>query len=181
MNLFHSERLGFRPWSENDLPKMSAINADPLVMEFFPSTATIEQTEGLIKKMKKMYAEKGYCYFAVDQLEDQQFIGFIGLSEQTYEAPFTPCVDIGWRLGKQYWGRGYATEGAKRCLELDFQNLGLNNIKAVAPVINRKSIGVMEKIGMKKQMDFIHPNLIHDQRLRHCVCYQIGKPNFFEK
>ena len=96
--IFTSERLGFRNWVAADIPKMVKINASQEVMQHFPSTATAQQTADFIKRMQIQYTEKGYCYFAVDRLSDGNFIGFIGLSYQTFEADFTPCVDVGWRL-----------------------------------------------------------------------------------
>ena len=95
--LFQSERLGFRNWIDSDIAKMIDISSDSDVMEFFPAIATKIQTEEFIDRMKLMCIEKGYCYFAVDQLKDESFIGFIGLCYQTYESQFTPSVDIGWR------------------------------------------------------------------------------------
>lgn len=175
--IFTSERLGFRNWTDDDILLMSAINADPEVMEFFPSVVTSEQTAAFIQRMKDMFATNGYCYFAVDRLEDNTFIGFIGLCHQDYEAPFTPCVDIGWRLNKKSWLKGFATEGAKRCLQYAFEDLLLNNIKSIAPAINAKSIHVMQKLGMQKQLDFIHPKLKDNKRLKHCVCYEINNKN----
>ncbi|MEN8249672.1 MAG: GNAT family N-acetyltransferase [Bacteroidota bacterium] len=170
--LFKSARLGFRIWEESDIEKMALINADAVAMEFLPSTRTLRETKAFINKMQKMYAEKGYCYFAVDLLEDNSFIGFIGLAEQTYKADFTPCIDVGWRLAKKYWDKGYATEGAKKCLKYGFDELGLSEIFAVAPVINNRSINVMKKIGMVKVKEFIHPQLIDNERLRDCVLYK---------
>lgn len=172
--LFQSPRLGFRNWIDADLPKLSAINADPEVMEFFPGTLNPEQNAAFIERMQGMLHDKGFCYFAVDQLSNGAFIGFIGLCEQTYEAPFTPCVDIGWRLDKNHWYKGYATEGATRCLEYGFNELGLKNIKSTAPKINLKSIRVMEKIGMHQQLEFKHPRLLDVPRLVDCVCYELN-------
>ena len=93
--LFTSERLGFRNWNDSDIEKMAAINNDPDVMEFFPATATYSQTADFIVRMKTMFTEKKYCYFAVDELSSGNFCGFIGLCDQNYEASFTPCTDIG--------------------------------------------------------------------------------------
>jgi RimJ/RimL family protein N-acetyltransferase len=171
--LFTSERLGFRNWVDTDIPLMTAISADPEVMEYFPAPATPEQTLAFINRMKQMFADEGYCYFAVDLLATGNFIGFIGLCKQTYEASFTPCVDIGWRLDKAFWNHGYATEGAKRCLQFGFEQIGLTNIKAIATATNLKSFRVMEKIGMRKQLAFQHPMLIGDPRLANCFCYEI--------
>jgi RimJ/RimL family protein N-acetyltransferase len=169
--LFTSARLGFRNWKETDHIPMAKINADPAVMEFFPFKPDASQTLEFIKRMQTMLEERGYCYFAVDELSSNALIGFIGLSYQTYESSFTPCVDIGWRLAQQFWGKGYATEGAERCLAFGFQNLGLKCINSVAPVTNTKSIHIMKKIGMKKLMEFKHPALANDKRLEDCVCF----------
>ena len=171
--LFTSERLGFRNWVEEDISIMTAINSDPAVMEFFPGIKNYEETRAFVEKMQSQLTNNGYCYFAVERLEDKAFIGFIGLSEQTYEAFFTPSVDVGWRLGKNYWNEGYATEGAKRCLEYAFHELKLLKVVAVAPKLNIRSEQVMIKIGMQKVVDFIHPMLVDDDRLKECVLYEI--------
>ncbi|WP_162903054.1 GNAT family N-acetyltransferase [Taibaiella koreensis] len=147
--LFTTERLGFRTWTDEDLPAMAAINGDPAVMRHFPALQTMAETAAALQRFRNMYAEKGYCFYAVETLNEKQFIGFIGLSWITYEAPFTPCTEIGWRLSAASWGKGYATEGAKRCLEHAFHTLKLDNIKAVAPLVNEPSIRVMQKSGMK--------------------------------
>ncbi|NUO03137.1 MAG: GNAT family N-acetyltransferase, partial [Saprospiraceae bacterium] len=167
--LFTSARLGFRNWLATDLEEMAAINADKAVMEFFPKVATKEETLNFIHRMQQQLTNKGFCYFAVDLLESHEFIGFIGLFEQTYEAHFTPCVDIGWRLRKTAWNQGFATEGAARCLEYAFQDLNLQKVVAVAPKINVRSEQVMKKIGMKKSGEFEHPLLGDCERLRDCV------------
>ena len=172
--LFKSDRLGFRNWLASDQEKLAVINADMEVMEFFPSTRSVTETKIFIERMRKQYGDKGYCYFAVDVLEDGEFIGFIGLSEQNFDADFTPCIDIGWRLAKTAWNKGYATEGAKRCLEYGFEALHLDNIYSIAPVANIKSQQVMKKIGMRKVKTFDHPQLLDNARLRKCVLYVIG-------
>ena len=172
--LFQSERLGFRNWIDSDTSKMIDISSDPDVMQFFPAIATKIQTVEFIDRMKLMYIEKGYCYFAVNQLKDESFIGFIGLCNQTYESQVTPNVDIGWRLNKKYWNNGLATEGAKKCLDYGFNKLELKNIISTAPIINIKSIRVMEKIGMQKLTEFNHPRLKSNEKLEDCVCFKIS-------
>lgn len=172
--LFKSDRLGFRNWLDSDLEKLAAINADKEVMEFFPSTRSLAETRIFIERMQRQYTEKGYCYFAVDTLEDVNLIGFIGLSEQDFVADFTPCIDIGWRLAKAAWNKGYASEGATRCLEYGFETLHLDKIYAIAPDANIKSQQVMKKIGMSKVKTFDHPQLLDIERLKKCALYQIG-------
>lgn len=173
--LFTSERLGFRNWTESDIPLMAAINSNPNVMEFFPSVQDSEQTQRFIKRMQGQFEEKDYCYFAVDALETDTFIGFIGLSDKDFESDFTPAVDIGWRLSEAHWKKGYATEGALACLNYSFKKLQLEKIIATTPAINLKSEEVMKKIGMKKVKNFDHPLLLDDERLKDCLLYEIIK------
>ncbi len=170
--IFSSERLGFRNWNAIDIDKMHEINSDHKVMEFFPGIPKREQTIAFIERMQRLFENKGYCYFAVDKLEGNEFIGFIGLMEQTYEADFTPCVDIGWRLKSSEWNKGYATEGAKRCLDYSLNELKLESVFATAPKVNVKSERVMIKIGLKKQYEFEHPLLKDNENLKKCVLYK---------
>ena len=170
--IFTSDRLGFRNWELADIDKMHEINSDAGVMEFFPDVLTKEQTSDFVLRMKKQFVAKGFCYFAVDKLENYEFIGFIGLSEQTYKADFTPCVDIGWRIKRSEWNKGFATEGAKRCLEYALNYMKLEYIYSIAPKINVKSEYIMTKIGMEKLYEFEHPLLINNEKLRTCVLYK---------
>jgi RimJ/RimL family protein N-acetyltransferase len=171
--LFTSARLGFRGWLDEDIDTMAAINADPVVMEFFPSELSHQQSAAFIERMQQEFNDKGFCYYAVDILLTGECIGFIGLHEQVFEATFTPCIDIGWRLGSAHWNKGFATEGAKRCLDYAFQDLGLTSIYAITPIVNKKSEAVMKKIGMQQQLYFNHPLLANDKRLEACVLYKI--------
>lgn len=171
--VFTSERLGFRNWIEDDFPQMTAINNNSRVMEFFPALLTVEQTQRFIHRMQKQFEEKKYCYFAVDVLESDIFIGFIGLSDKDFESDFTPCVDIGWRLSENHWKKGYATEGALACLKYGFEQLRLEKIIATTPKVNIKSEEVMKKIGMTKVKNFSHPLLQDNEHLRDCLLYSI--------
>lgn len=171
--LFTSQRLGFRNWTEADLDAMSSINADEQVMQFFPATQTREQTHAFIHRMQDQFHRLVFCYFAVDLLETGQFIGFIGLGEQTWLPDMGPFVDIGWRLAADAHGHGYATEGAVRCIEYAFRTLGLPEIYAVCPAINKPSEKVMIKAGMTFVRFFDHPVLLNNDRLRKCVLYSI--------
>lgn len=172
-HIFKSDRLGFRNWEETDIEPFLKLNADEQVMQHFPKTLTKDQTISFIEKSKNQYKDKGYTYFAVDVLETNEFIGFIGLSYQTYEASFNPSVDIGWRLDKKHWGKGYATEGAKRCLVYASENLKLKIINSVCPVVNKASENVMKKIGMQKVTNFMHPALNEYPNLQECLLYQL--------
>lgn len=171
--LFKSERLGFRNWTDEDLDALYAVNSDPQVMEFFSKCPSRDETLDFIHRMQKQFSKKGFCYFAVELLESKELIGFIGIAEQTYEADFTPCVDIGWRIGTKYWYKGYATEGAKATLQFAKESTSLTEILSVAPAINSKSEAVMKKIGMEKLRNFDHPLLLNDSRLKKCVLYSL--------
>ena len=173
--LFTSERLGFRPWTTDDLEPMAAINADPEVMRHFPKIPDVEDTRDFIERMHRQYVDNSFCYFAVELLESNTFIGFIGLCVISFESKFTPCVDIGWRLKQDEWGKGYATEGAIACLDFGFNTIGLDKIFAVCPIVNLPSENVMKKIGMSKHSLFNHPYLSDYPLLEECYAYVIEK------
>jgi len=175
--IFTTARLGFRNWVSSDIDTLSNINQDDDVMEFFPFKPSRKDTEDFIVRMQTLYTEKQFCYFAVDTLEHKECIGFIGLCEQNYLNEIGNFVDIGWRLKKSSWYKGYATEGAKACLDYAFNQLQLETIYSVAPVINQKSESVMKKIGMTRIKTFDHPKLTEYENLRSCVLYQYLKPN----
>lgn len=171
--LFQSDRLGFRAWTEEDALKLHKINSDPQVMEFFPRTLTLDESEAFVHRMIAHQNEFGYCYFAVEKFDDAALIGFVGLCRQTYEAPFNPSTDIGWRLATRYWGRGYATEGALRCLKYAREALKLSQVVSVCSAINTKSEKVMQKIGMHYKGAFNHSKLHDYPNLQPCVWYSI--------
>ena len=173
--IFTSERLGFRNWTEADISPLSIINSDPRVMQYFPSIQSYDQTESFVKRMKNQFKDKGFCYFAVDKLSTGQFIGFIGISEQSFKSEFTPAIDIGWRLSQKEWGNGYATEGAKRCLDFAFSEIGLNQVISICPEINHQSENVMKKLDMNKIGQFNHPLLKQNTQLQKCVVYELRK------
>ena len=168
-----TQRLGLRNWKKEDLEAMTAINQDSKVMQFFPNMPDRAATKAYIKRMQTQFAKSQYCYFAAEVLATKEFIGFIGIMYQDYEAAFTPCVDIGWRLKQTAWGKGYATEGAKACLEYAFNQLKIPKIYSVAPLINQPSIAVMKKIGMHQVSTFNHPALKQFPTLETCALYLI--------
>ena len=176
MYLFKSERLGFRAWQDNDLTSLQALNSDPVVMEFFPSTNTLEQSKGFLQRMKDDFDTRQYCFFAVDLLDNREFIGFIGLSLHEYVQELGEIVEIGWRLQQKHWNKGYATEGAKACLKYGFKTLQFTTIYAATPRINKKSQRVMQKIGMQFLLEFEETKLAATPHLNPCVLYKIERP-----
>lgn len=171
--IFTSERLGFRSWELEDVETLYELNSNEEVMQFFPSTQTKDQSLAFIERMRNQFDKNKFCYFAVEIIETKELIGFIGISEQTYEADFNPSVDIGWRILPKFWGKGYATEGAKQCLVYAFNAIKLKKIVSVAPAINIPSITVMKKIGMQKVKSFHHSLLKEFPKLQECVLYEI--------
>lgn len=173
--IFKSERLGFRNWIEDDLEEFSKLNADVQVMEHFPATLSKEEVREFIVKLKKHFADNGFTYYATEVLDTKEFIGMIGLAYQEYKTNFTPAIDIGWRLNRHSWGKGYATEGAKRCLDYAFQELDIQNVIAVCTIENTKSEHVMKKIGMSKIGKFNHPEMKDHPEYEKHVCYEISR------
>ena len=171
--LLRTERLGLRNWRDTDEAPFAKLCADKSVMEFFPSTLSRQQSDTLIDRFKQHFRDHGFSYFAVDRLDTDEFIGFIGIMHQNYPSHFTPCVDIGWRLKPSAWGYGFATEGAKACIRYGFDVLKLPEIYSVAPNSNLKSQGVMKKLGMHLHSTFEHPKLSDSDGLNPCVVYQI--------
>ncbi|MCB9034611.1 MAG: GNAT family N-acetyltransferase [Chitinophagales bacterium] len=176
--IFTSERLGFRNWSKEDIAAFAALNANMEVMQHFPNTHTKEETKAMITRFQDHYEKYGYTYFATDVLDTGEFIGFIGLAFQSYTSEFTPATDIGWRLKKNAWNKGYATEGATRCLEYAFTTLQLDKVIATCTINNTKSENVMRKIGMTKLGYFKHPLLKEYPNYEECICYGIKNSNF---
>ena len=176
--IFKSERLGFRNWKTNDLIEFSKLNSDEDVMEHFPKPFTKVETADFITRLQNHYSEKGYTYFVTEILETGEFIGFIGMAFQDYACEFTPATDIGWRLKKNAWGKGYATEGAKACLDFGFKHLNLDRIISIFTEKNIKSEQVMKKIGMNRVGTFNHPKLKEYPNYERCICYGISKDSF---
>jgi RimJ/RimL family protein N-acetyltransferase len=172
-----TDRLLLRPWREADLEPFAAMNADPEVMEFFSKTLSREESDALATRFRAMFDEHGYGLWAVEVPGLAPFIGFVGLHYEAFEAHFTPCVEVGWRLARGHWGKGYATEAARASLRYGFEQLGLGEIVAFTVPDNVRSRAVMERIGMtrREKDDFDHPLLPEGHRLRRHVLYRIGR------
>lgn len=171
--MLKTERLLLRQWREEDLEPFAKLNADPKVREFFPGLMSREECKRTIERLSEHITRCGWGFWAVSLLKTDEFIGFIGLEEVPFQASFTPAVEIGWRLGYEYWGKGYATEGAKAALAYGFEQLSLGQIVAFTAVQNTRSRRVMEKIGMhhRSEEDFDHPKVAQGHPLRRNVLY----------
>jgi RimJ/RimL family protein N-acetyltransferase len=174
--LIATERLLLRDWRDTDVDAFAAINADPVVMEYFPQPYTEERTRKFVERIGERWRELGYGLWAVERKDSGRFIGYIGLWPATFPAHFTPAVEVGWRLAADQWGHGYATEGARAALDHGFDTLGLDEIVSFTSARNLRSIKVMERLGMHRDAadDFAHPN-VPDGPLRAHVLYRIRR------
>lgn len=175
-----TKRLILRPWQETDLEPFARLNADPRVMEFFPSIKTFEETSKEYEAILEHFKKHSYGWWAVSEINHSNFIGFIGLRYIDFPAAFTPAIEIAWRLAYEYWGKGYATEGANASLQYGFETLNFPEIISFTSTINIRSQAVMERIGMhhNPKDDFDHPKLSQEHRLCRHVLYRINKTDW---
>lgn len=170
-----TERLWLRNWRKEDFEPFAALNADPEVMAHFPSTLDRTQSDDLALRIAADLEARHWGLWAVEVAGERTFIGFVGLAEATFEAAFTPAVEVGWRLARRAWGNGYATEGARAALDLAFTELGLPEVVSFTSTGNRRSRAVMERLGMHRDPsdDFQHPRVPEGSTLRHHVLYRL--------
>ncbi|RUS46182.1 GNAT family N-acetyltransferase [Cohnella sp. AR92] len=165
-------RLLLRDWTDADLSPFRRMNADEQVMRFFPNALSFSQTDTFYRSIRDEFDECGYGLYAAESKESREFIGFIGFHRASFEADFTPCIEIGWRLKHEAWGRGYATEGAEACLRHGLGELAFPEVYSFTAEINKPSSRVMEKIGMAFVKTFDHPRVEPDSPLRKHVLYR---------
>lgn len=175
--MLETDRLLLRRWRSADLDPFAEINADPRVVEWLPALLSRRESDGLAALIESHFERHGFGVWAVELVGVAPFIGFVGLSVPSFEAHFTPCVEIAWRIAADHWGRGYATEAARAALAFGFQQLGLEEIVAFTVPENSRSRRVMEKLGMKHAADddFDHPRVPPGHRLRRHVLYRIER------
>jgi RimJ/RimL family protein N-acetyltransferase len=167
-----------RQWREDDAEPFAAMNADPEVMRYFPALLTREESDALMEQQALLLELRGWGLWAVEVAGGSPFIGFVGLAEPQFDAHFTPCVEVGWRLAREHWGRGYATEAARAAVELGFGELGLDEIVSLTTPANTRSRRVMERLGMTHDPadDFEHPRLPVGHPIRPHVLYRLASP-----
>lgn len=172
-----TKRLILRAWREADREPFGRMNADPVVMEFFPACLSREESDQGVDRIEKHFREQGFGWFAAELRDNATFIGFIGLNVPRFVAHFSPCVEIGWRLAAEYWGQGLATEGARAALRYGFETLALDEIISFTVPANLRSRRVMEKLGMTHNPadDFDHPGLPEGHPMRRHVLYRLKR------
>jgi len=154
-------RLRLRRWRRADLVPFAEMNADPAVMRYFPRLLDRIESDAIVEWTEASFDERGYGVWVVERRSDDAFLGFTGLSLPTFEAAFTPCVEVGWRLRSNAWGHGYATEAGREALRFGFDELRLAEILSWTSATNHPSIRVMERLGMHRDPtgDFDHPGV----------------------
>lgn len=177
MTIITTKRLILRPWKEEDLEPFAALNADPRVMEYFPSVLSREESEAVMRSSSEHIEKFGWGKWAVALKETGEFIGRMGLEKVDFQASFYPHVELGYRLAYNHWGKGYASEGSKAVLDYAFNVLKLEEVVAFTSVQNRRSQEVMIRIGMHHDPkdDFDHPKLPIDHPLRRHVLYRLKR------
>ncbi len=173
-------RLRLRPFRDADLAPFAAMNDDPHVMENLLARLDRAESDAFAARIREEMRARGFGLWAVEVPAEIPFAGFVGLSVPRFDAAFTPCVEVGWRLTHACWGRGYAPEAARAALAHGFHAAGLEQIVSFTSVVNRASQRVMQKIGMTRDPseDFDHPSVPPGHRLRRHVLYRIGAADF---
>nr|WP_236714703.1 GNAT family N-acetyltransferase [Nonomuraea pusilla] len=173
-----TERLIMRRWRETDRAAFAEMNRDPEVMEHFPAPLTREQSDLFVDRIEQGFERHGWGLWALEERGSGAFVGFTGLQLKTFASHFTPAADIGWRLARPAWGKGYATEAAARALAYGFEEAGLDEIVAMTAVGNARSRAVMERLGMTRDPadDFDHPDVPEGSPLRRHVLYRARRP-----
>jgi len=171
------DRLLLRRWQPSDREPFAELNADPEVTEFLAGPLSISQSNLLAGKIEQHFDKHDFGLWAVEVLGEVSFAGFVGLFIPNFTSHFTPCIEIGWRLARGAWGKGYATEGAKAVLQFGVEQLGINEIVSFTTIKNTRSRRVMEKIGLthNPEDDFDHPNLPSNHPLLRHVLYRRGQ------
>lgn len=175
-----TDRLLLRPWRDDDLDAFFRLSRDPAVMEFLLPLADRAASDAAVARLRDHGERHGFCFWALELPGVSPFIGFAGLMQVAYEAHFTPAVEIGWRLGSAFWGRGYATEAAGRALAHGFEDLGLEETVALTVPANRRSRAVMERLGMSRSErdDFDHPRVPEGHPLKRHVLYRLRRQDW---
>ncbi|HAT8341961.1 TPA: GNAT family N-acetyltransferase [Legionella pneumophila] len=180
MRILETERLFLRTFQENDVESLIAISQDQKVMQFFPAIPTREETIAFIDRIIAHQEEKNFSLYAAEFKNTDEMIGFVGLFTATFQAHFTPAIEIGWRLSSKHWNKGYATEAAKAVLDYAFRKLNLDEVVSFTSVLNKPSIRVMQKIGLHTNLEdnFDNPKVPSGSPLIDHVLYRLKRSEY---
>jgi RimJ/RimL family protein N-acetyltransferase len=171
-----TDRLLLRRWRLDDLEPFATLNSDAEVMEHFQKPLSREESDAFVMRIEAEFDECGFGLWAVEVPGHAPFVGFVGLHRVPFDAPFTPAVEVGWRLAHAHWGQGYATEAARASVRYGLEEAGLDEIVSFTTPGNVRSWKVMERLGMVRDpdSDFDHPNVPVGHRLRRHVLYRLS-------
>jgi RimJ/RimL family protein N-acetyltransferase len=177
MPLIRTSRLLLRGWRDDDRDGFAAMNRDPRVMEFFVRPLTLQESNAFLDRIRDCWTHSRYGLWAVERSDLGCFIGYVGLWPATFEARFTPAVEVGWRLAASHWGHGFATEAARQALRFGFDMVGLEEIVSFTAAGNLRSRRVMQRLGMQWDPadDFDHPWVPNGHRLQPHVLYRLSR------
>jgi RimJ/RimL family protein N-acetyltransferase len=177
--MYRTERLVMREWRETDIEPFALMCSDVVVMRYFPSVMTYDECVQFVGRVIQFHNEKGFGLWAIEV--DGTFAGYTGLWSPAFDAPFPPCVEVGWRLAQWAWGKGYATEAGKEALRIGFEEQAIPEIFSFTTQTNTPSESVMKRIGMKRRedLDFQHPSTPGWWGQRHIV-YSIDQATWAE-
>jgi RimJ/RimL family protein N-acetyltransferase len=180
--IIETERLILRTWKNEDANAYYQINQDPKVIEFLKGSLTMKEVTDFISFVNKQFDEIGYSVWAAEEKSSGKLMGYIGLDPIKWNPPFGKAVEIEWRLGSEHWYKGYATEGARACLDFAFNKCGLKEIVSFTVPANIRSIRIMEKIGMRRDIngDFAHPDLPPDHKLSKHILYRLTVDEYLQ-
>ena len=175
--VLRTDRLILRNWCSEDQGGLAAMNADPEVMRYFPACLDRAESAAMMTRMIDHIERHGFGFWVLEVPGVHTFAGCVGLLVPAFDAHFTPCVEVGWRLPRSAWGQGYATEAGRAALDFAFDRLGLDEVVSMAVERNHRSRRVMERLGMTRRPedDFDHPKLPLDHPLRTHVLYREGR------
>lgn len=165
-------RLALRAWCDEDLPAFAAMNADTRVMKYFPAPLTQEESAAFFERIRREFTTKGFGLYAIERREDGMLLGFTGFHRVTFDGALHGRIEIGWRLRADAWGKGYATEAARACLNMAAEQ-GIREIVAFTTLQNTPSQRVMQRLGMERMYEFDHPALPSGHPLLQHVLYRI--------
>ncbi|WP_417791803.1 GNAT family N-acetyltransferase [Stutzerimonas xanthomarina] len=173
-------RLRLRAWRDSDLDSLAELCADPLVMRYFPELLSRDDCAAAMARCRLHFARFGFGFWALELKSDERFVGLAGLSWSSLQLPFCPVVEIGWRLGHEFWGQGFAREAAEASLACGFDRLQLPEVVAYTAALNDRSQALMETLGMQRQPagDFDHPNIAEGHPVRPQVLYRMTEKNW---
>jgi RimJ/RimL family protein N-acetyltransferase len=176
--IIETQRLIVRTWRDDDCEPFFRINSDPEVMRHIRPIPDRAESDAAVERQRASQAEHGFCFWALERKDDSALLGFCGLRPGVPDTPIADGLEIGWRLGRDHWGAGYAKEAAAACIAWAFRHTATPRVAAITVAANVRSWGLMERLGMVRRpdLDFLHPTLPEGHPLRPHITYVAERP-----